>query len=407
VVPLPLARRHGRLQSRFRFERSDRRALCEVCIGDSRAQAVTTASVVPPFPDRPSEGFIHIDVDFSPMASPSVEVSDSTTLPCGTGVIIGGSQSGRQHPRATEIARLLEHTLRDSHAIDVEALCISSGDRVWDIHTHVTVLDDGGSLSDAAALAAVCSLRHFRRADVSVVGGHVVVHSFDERVPVPLSLHHSPVCVTFALFGPSLVRAGLTGGEDTDTTTMGMSAAAASSSSRLSLVPILDPTDREEVTCDGTLIVAVNAHGEICSLDKIGGAPVTTEELISCAEHASEHGKRLCEEMESALLRADAEQKKRDVERHAAGQKVGPAPAPSVMGPDSSSSVQVTEAAEQAVRLKRSHLEKRSELGGVWGVKLDLESLEDELVDRAPTPTASSEVPAKRPKKDRRKGAIE
>lgn len=43
-------------------------------IGASRAIAVTTAEIVPPYPDRPTEGFLHLDVDMSPMASASVEV---------------------------------------------------------------------------------------------------------------------------------------------------------------------------------------------------------------------------------------------------------------------------------------------------------------------------------------------
>ena len=61
------------------------------------------------------------------------------------------------------------------------------------------VLDHGGNLIDACALAAIASLLHFRRADVSVVGEKVTVHTVAERAPVPLSVHHIPVCVTFGI----------------------------------------------------------------------------------------------------------------------------------------------------------------------------------------------------------------
>lgn len=30
-------------------------------------------------------------------------------------------------------------------------------------------------------------------------------HSMDERVPVPLAIHHSPMCLTFAFFGEECV----------------------------------------------------------------------------------------------------------------------------------------------------------------------------------------------------------
>lgn len=61
------------------------------------------------------------------------------------------------------------------------------------------VLDHGGNLIDACSLAAIASLLHFRRADVSVSGEKVTVHTVAERAPVPLSVHHIPVCVTFGI----------------------------------------------------------------------------------------------------------------------------------------------------------------------------------------------------------------
>ncbi|CAE7943823.1 exosc9 [Symbiodinium sp. KB8] len=303
---------------------------------------------------RPAEGFLHVDVDLSPMSSVAVEVSGldfarfpatpSLNPPCPPNL---PAQPNRQHPRAVELARLLERVLREARAVDVEALCIAAGDRVWDVRTHVTVLDDAGSLADVCVLAAVACLRHFRRADVGVEGGSVVVYGYDERAPVPLSLHHSPVCVSFALFGPSLAKIAAAGdapeADDAKDSGAGGAAAetasavaraaaggvtssgavsAAASSSMLAVLPVADPETREEVASDGVVVAAVNAHGEVCGLHKVGGAPMTVDELMACTGAAIDQGKGLCEALDAALKRAEAEQQRLDTRKHAAAQRV-------------------------------------------------------------------------------------
>lgn len=113
---------------------------------------------------------------------------------------------------------------------------------MWSLRCDVRVIDDGGNIIDAAALSAVASLCHFRRADVSVQGERITIHSFDDRVPVPLSVHHKPICISFAIF------------PDDDT----------------ELVAV-DPSDREELVMDGRMTLALNAHAELCMVHKLGG----------------------------------------------------------------------------------------------------------------------------------------
>ena len=75
------------------------------------------------------------------------------------------------------------------------------------MRVDVHVLDNCGNIADAAALSALGALLAFRRPDVTVGPGEtgdvqaVTVHSPDVREPVPLSLHHLPLAVTFAFFG--------------------------------------------------------------------------------------------------------------------------------------------------------------------------------------------------------------
>ena len=42
-------------------------------MGETRVMTVVTAILEPPFPDRPNEGSLRINVELSPMASPNFE----------------------------------------------------------------------------------------------------------------------------------------------------------------------------------------------------------------------------------------------------------------------------------------------------------------------------------------------
>ncbi len=76
------------------------------------------------------------------------------------------------------------------------------------------VLDNGGNLADACMLCALAALMAFRRPDTQVAAGgagaddgraRVTVLSPSVREPVPLSLHHLPLAVSFALFQACIV----------------------------------------------------------------------------------------------------------------------------------------------------------------------------------------------------------
>ena len=56
-----------------------------------------------------------------------------------------------------------------------------------------------GSLVDCASISALAALAHFKRPDVTTDGEEIKVHSTAERDPIPLTLHHYPICVSFAL----------------------------------------------------------------------------------------------------------------------------------------------------------------------------------------------------------------
>ncbi|CAB1111060.1 unnamed protein product [Ectocarpus sp. CCAP 1310/34] len=244
---------------RMVFARAEGQASAEIQLGRTRVLGVVTGEVVPPFPDRPMEGFLHFNVELGPMAAASM-----------------GEQ--RNSPLSVEIARVIEIGVRDSQALDTEALCIIGGEKLrCDVH----ILDHGGNLIDACTLATMAALRHFRRPEVTVDGSKVVVHHTDDKEPHPLALHHVPICVTFAIFevtlrycysdfgpimggkdtgDPSIGRPAV-GGGGASKSTGGMNGAGMSSSATQHIAA--DPTEAEEEVMKGRITFAMTAHKEV------------------------------------------------------------------------------------------------------------------------------------------------
>ncbi|KAI9760967.1 MAG: hypothetical protein M4579_001343 [Chaenotheca gracillima] len=205
----------------------------DVKLGKTRVIAKASAEVTKPFPDRPFDGIFNIATELSPMASPAFEV-------------------GRPTEQEVILSRILEKAVRRSQALDTESLCIIAGQKCWNLRVDVHVVDYDGGLTDAACIAVVAALRHFRRPDVAVEGEKVTVFGLTERVPVPLSLLHHPICVTFSFFH---------GGNTV----------------------LIDATLQEEQVREGELIITLNRQGEVCQMAKLGGVPVDALTLLKCA----------------------------------------------------------------------------------------------------------------------------
>nr|CAD7579658.1 unnamed protein product [Timema californicum] len=72
--------------------------------------------------------------------------------------------------------------------------------QVFNLRVDVHVLNHEGNLVEAASIAALTALSHFRRPDVTMTGEKTIIHDPSERDPIPVVLHHHPVCVSYALF---------------------------------------------------------------------------------------------------------------------------------------------------------------------------------------------------------------
>lgn len=239
------------------------RGSCEVQLGQTRVLSQVSCEVAQPRGSRPNEGALFLNLELSPMASPSFE-------------------PGRFSEYAVELNRLLERSIKETRALDLESLCIVSGEKVWHIRIDTHVLNHDGSIIDAASIASIAALSHFRRPDVSVVGETVTIHSPEDRDPVPLSVHHMPVCITFAFFleGKYL---------------------------------LVDPTEKEEAVMDGTMVMAMNVHREICTVQMSGGMLLLKDQIERCSQISTVKVAEITELMKKALAndtraRADGKQ---------------------------------------------------------------------------------------------------
>jgi exosome complex component RRP45 len=167
----------------------------------------------------------------------------------------------RQTEQEVILSRILEKAIRRSNSIDTESLCIIAGAKCWSIRADVHVLDADGGLIDASCIAIVAALRHFRRPDVSVAGESVTIYTMAERVPVPLSIMHHPVCVTCSFYH---------NGE----------------------VILLDATRSEEQVREAEAILTVNDF-ELCQVAKLGGSPIDAVVLLKCINTALTKGKEI------------------------------------------------------------------------------------------------------------------
>ena len=107
----------------------------------------------------------------------------------------------------------------------------------------------------------------------------MTIHSLKERLPVPLSIHHIPISITFAVFEEgeiivyvhslSLFYCPLLGSNEGDGTLCSC-----------------DPTYKEEQAMESRMTMTLNAQEEICAVQKAGGSPLEVEQILECTRIA-------------------------------------------------------------------------------------------------------------------------
>ncbi|KAF2653110.1 exoribonuclease [Lophiostoma macrostomum CBS 122681] len=229
----------------------DEYGVADVQLGKTRVIARVSVEVTTPPPERKFDGVFQIITEFSPMASPAFEI-------------------GRPTDAEVILSRILEKAIRRSNALDTESLCIIAGLKCFALRADVHIVDHDGGLIDASCIAVMAALQHFRRPDVIVEGERATVLSVREREPIPLSILHQPLCVTFSYF------------EDED-------------------VFLVDANAAEEQVRQGEVIVTMNRHGEVCQIAKYGGATMDPLAILNCTNIALQKVRELSKFIQARL----------------------------------------------------------------------------------------------------------
>lgn len=189
-------------------------------LGKTSVLSKVSAEIVKPRLASPTEGIFSFSVRISQMSG--LHASDLSF-------------------KENLLSHWIERTFKKSRVLDTEGLCIQAGEKVWSISVDAKVLDDDGNVRDALMLGVVTALLGFVRPDVTVSGVECVVHSPEEKTPIPLSIHHIPIPITFAFF------------KQDDFSTV-----------------VVDPTIEEESVAAGKITVVANCHEEVCALSSEG-----------------------------------------------------------------------------------------------------------------------------------------
>ncbi|MEK6964161.1 MAG: exosome complex protein Rrp42 [Nanoarchaeota archaeon] len=211
--------------------------------GSARVQCGETELIVgvklaleKPFPDTPDEGILMVGAELLPLSNPAFE-------------------SGPPSIESIETARVIDRGIRESHAIDTRALCIEKGQKVWTINVDVCPLNHDGNLIDLGGFAAIAALKS---AKFPIVKDGVVDYKEHESKALPLV--ECPIPITVIKIGENL---------------------------------LIDPTEDEESVLDARLTITFLENGDVCSMQKGGDEPITTEDFDKILELAGKASQEL------------------------------------------------------------------------------------------------------------------
>ncbi|XP_059051302.1 exosome complex component RRP45 [Achroia grisella] len=244
---------------------------CIVSLGETKVLAQVTCEVTQPKQIRPNEGILYINVEISPMAAPQFEANRQTDL-------------------TVYLNRLIEKCYKDSKCIDLESLCIVVEEKVWSLRVDIKVLNHAGNLIECASIAALTSLAHFKRPDVTRIGDSVIIHTLAEKDPIPTVLYHYPVCLSFAIFQNNVLLSDPSFIEESVCTST---------------------TEEGQNASGGVLVVGMNQYREVCLLNLTGAALYDSNIVHKSIKSAADRCKEIVDIVKKSIIKDDTMRQKR------------------------------------------------------------------------------------------------
>ena len=197
--------------------------------------------VIEALPDFPDKGVVMFSADISP--SCGLKVDDK-----------------RRAEEGARVAEKIQSVLLGANAIDLESLCIISGNFCWLVHIDLVINHLDGDPLDVCAIAAYIALLSSRIPKIdTVIGESGRPDDFqvcgDLSAAVPLKVKDIPLCITVVKIGNVLV---------------------------------MDANSVEHASADYAFTVAIDRNGDLCGLFKLhGSGSVAVPDLSKILENAS------------------------------------------------------------------------------------------------------------------------
>jgi len=204
-----------------------------VKIGNTQVITGIKMDVGEPYSDSPDSGVMATAAELIPLASPDFE-------------------AGPPREDAIELARVVDRGIRESELIEVDKLCIESGEKVWIIFIDIHILDFDGNLFDAASLASLAALLTTK----------VPAERFELGDDYPLPLKEPPISCTSVKYNG---------------------------------VVVMDPSLDEEEIAEARLTVATDKNGDIRAMQKGLNGSFSTDEIKKVIKSSLDNGRNIQE----------------------------------------------------------------------------------------------------------------
>lgn len=216
-----------------------------VKLGNTEVIVGVKMSVGEPYPDSPNKGNLITTAELLPISSPRFEL-------------------GPPGFESIELGRVIDRGLRESGFIDFEGLCISEGEKVWNIFVDIYSINDDGNLMDAAGIGAVLALKLAKIPKYDNEKGRVL---YDEKTEKGIPLREIPISISLHKIGNHW---------------------------------IVDPT-REEEDVSETRLTMGFTNGIISSIQKSNSKEIAIEEIKKVFEMGEKVSKEIFKKVEKEL----------------------------------------------------------------------------------------------------------
>ncbi len=206
-------------------------AVCQ--IGKTQVIAGIKFDMATPYADRPNEGVFSTGAELVPLGSHMFE-------------------PGPPNEDAIELARVVDRGIRSSETLDLKSFKVSD-EKVLALYLDLWVIDYGGNLIDAAALAAMAALLETRMPKVE---NSKIIRSEDTG---KLKIGEKVVACSFSKFGTNY---------------------------------LLDPALDEDLGMDGKVTISTTSE-HVCAVQKSGWASTSEKDVSDLLDLAFARGKEL------------------------------------------------------------------------------------------------------------------